>query len=242
MNRHNFKFTTLNSDGKYMMSKTKLYLFCILCSVILIGSGLQTNHAQVSQNQLPYSFSSEPFIHPKIVKDLSTWMSDRGDQVVSINLLDSQDSNRYYGNKHILETDGEHPFVFTKKGSTSFGYEYVGTTNSGITILLTSDYGGGSGQFMGLLFLTLSNDQGISCDWEESVIRFDRDRLLITKLGSVWLGDRWSGELRVDGNELFVGKDNGWFSTSGGTGGGHLSYDRRDRVLKIESVPTKKIN
>ena len=44
-----------------------------------------------------YSFRKAPFVHPKIVDDLIGNLSDTGEQVVAINLLDSQDSNRYFG-------------------------------------------------------------------------------------------------------------------------------------------------
>lgn len=58
------------------------------------------------------------------------------------------------------------------------------------------------------------------------------------KLGEIPLGDRWSGKLKVKGNKLFVGKDTGWFTVSGGAGGGWLSYDLKDRILKIDPAPS----
>ena len=39
-----------------------------------------------------YSFKMAPFVHPKIINDLVGSLSDSGDQVVAINLLDSQDT------------------------------------------------------------------------------------------------------------------------------------------------------
>ena len=49
-----------------------------------------------------YSFRTPPFVHPKIVGDLVGSLADAGDQVVAINLLDSQDSNRYYGEIFVM--------------------------------------------------------------------------------------------------------------------------------------------
>ena len=44
-----------------------------------------------------YSFKTAPFVHPKIINDLVGSLSDSGDHVVAISLLDSQGSNRYFG-------------------------------------------------------------------------------------------------------------------------------------------------
>jgi len=41
-----------------------------------------------------FTFKGHP-IHPAIIQDLTTWISDGGDQVISINLADSMRSNRY---------------------------------------------------------------------------------------------------------------------------------------------------
>ena len=201
------------------------------CSAPPRREGLDTEHGRPD---LPYSFSKPPYVHPKVVQDLMTWLSDSGDQVVAINLLDSQDSNRYSGEVKVRESEGEAPYVYVTDGREKFGYEYVGTTTSGIDVLCTSDCGGGSGIFMNLLLVRWEEEMGIDCDWQDLTVRPDRKRLLIRKVGEIALGDRWAGKLEVRGNDLFVGKDEGWFTVSGGRGGGALSYDRKDRVLKVD--------
>jgi hypothetical protein len=142
---------------------------------------------------------------------------------------------------HIKEIPDKHPFVSLRKENEYFGYQYVGKTDTGIHILLTSDWGGGSGVFRRLMFVVFEIDKGIVCDWEKLSIHSAEERLLIKKLGEIGLGDRWSGELRVDGNKLFVGKDEGWFTVSGGTGGGWLSYNLKDRILSIDIDPTQTV-
>ena len=45
------------------------------------------------------------------------------------------------------------------------------------------------------------------------------------KVGQLSLGDRWGGELRVQGNKVVVGKDTGQYS-----------YNTNDMVLDLELV------
>lgn len=168
-------------------------------------------------------------------------MSDHGDQVVAINVLEAQDSNRFFGDVQVREIEGQNPFVFhrattVEDGLTNhsqFGYQCAGRTSSGAYVLYASDWTGGSGVFKSLLLVTFEYDKGMLCDWDKAVVRAGEKRLLIKKLGEIGLGDRWAGELKVEGNSVFIGKDTGWFTVSGGTGGDWMSYDRKDRVLEI---------
>ena len=70
-----------------------------------------------------YSFKKAPFVHPKIVGDLVGNLADAGDQVVAINLLTSQDSNRYFGDVFVTpQTDPLVPswrWVYTVDGEPS---------------------------------------------------------------------------------------------------------------------------
>ena len=200
------------------------------CLVALVGcSPSMPCSVNVPRKDFQFSFAREPYINPKIIQDFSTWISDKGDQVVAINVLESQDSNRYFGDVQVRKTDGQNPFVYletttVENGETNrqeFGYNYVGMTKSGVHVLYTSDWGGGSGVFKNLLLLAFEYDNGIGYDWDKREIRSDGKRLLLKKLGEIPLGDRWDGELKVEGNSIFVGKDKGWFTVSGGTGGGN---------------------
>jgi hypothetical protein len=216
-----------------------LHTRIIQVALLILGlsSGVafaEPEDAGLPQLELPYSFVEAPYIHPKIVQDLTTWVSDQGDQVVAINLSDSQESNRYFGEVEVRVSEMPHPFVYFQEPNLRFGYEYVGQTKSGLHILYTSEWGGGSGVFKGLLLVTFEHDEGIEVDWDGSVIRSGEQRVLLRKRGEIALGDRWDGTLRVEGDHLFVGKDEGWFTSSGGKGGGWLSYDRKDRTLDIE--------
>ncbi len=196
-----------------------------LLAAFAIGSLLPATPAD--SQQWPYSFVEEPFIHPRIINDFSTWLSDTGDQIVAINLLDAQGSNRYFGDVEIRAIDGECPWVSWERGGRngSFGYQYIGMTESNVHLLFTSNWGGGSGQFRDVMLLTIEPDTGI--DWEGK----ERERLLLRKIGEIGLGDRWAGELRVTRNTLWIGPDEGWFSVSGGSGSG----DRPERTLRIDA-------
>lgn len=176
----------------------------------------------------------------RIIQDLSTSISDRGDQIVAINLLDSQDSNRYFGETGVKEIAGQNPYVFTSTTNilgnetnlTEFGYELVGRTSSGVYVLKTGDWEGGSGSFQDLMFVTFEYDQGIDCDWGKGVVQFTGKRLLIKKLGEVVLGDRWDGSLKIRGDSLYIGQDKGVFAET--ERGGELSNYSTNRVIKID--------
>ena len=216
-------------------------LFAGLAALAVTGckpTQQEPKNATEPTEQILYSFDQSPFISPRIIQDLSCLISDNGDQVVAINLLKSQDSNRYFGDYEVVTNAGQNPCVqidstTIENGETnhsSFWYQYVGQTSSGIHILETANSAGGSGIFKSLLLVELQWDTGISCDWKNLVVKTGEKRLLIKKVGEIPLGDRWNGELKVIGNSVCVGKDHGWFTRTDGTGGG---YNTNDIVLEI---------
>jgi hypothetical protein len=226
------------------MNTFKSFSWLLLLNVVAVTGCSHSpcqNQATVPNKDFSYSFSHAPFVSPRIIQDLSPWVSDCGDQVVAINLLESQDSNRYFGDALVRNIDGQNPFVYTQPvtidngetNHTEFGYQFVGVTSSGVLILVTSDWEGGTGVFRNLLLVTLEYDKSIRCDWDKGVVHSSGKRFLIKRVGEIALGDRWDGELKVNGNSIVVGKDNGWFVTSGAKGASWLADDRKDRVLKI---------
>ncbi|HEV3075443.1 MAG TPA: hypothetical protein VHB47_13570 [Thermoanaerobaculia bacterium] len=199
----------------------------VLALAPLIGllSAASGNAADSASTTL--SFCRPPFVHPRLVQDLLGRLTDDSDQVVAINLLDADASSRYRG---AIQTRGvgklapRHAIVYTlvertEDGKTSgeeMGYEDVGLTRSGVHVLLTWSSGAWTMVPFTLLFVTIEEDRGMPHvylgDQRQVPIRLDRRRLLMRKLGEVILGDRWDGELRVDGNKVVVGRDRGPFS------------------------------
>ena len=133
-----------------------------------------------------YSFKKAPFVRPKIVGDLVGSLADAGDQVVAINLLNSQNSNRYFGDVFVTpQTDPlvpSWPWIYTVDGEPSgdeelatlrrrllgdfwgqevYAYRYVGTTQSGLDVLHQQYSGGGSGVFNSLVFVRIEADYGV---------------------------------------------------------------------------------
>jgi uncharacterized protein len=184
------------------------------------------------------SFTAAPFISPRIINDLSVWQSDQGDQVVAINLTDSQGSNRYFGDVD-TKRDGASTYVsFRTPGDTpgeqdaEFGYTHVGRTASGIDVLRTRESGGGTGIFEQLLLVKLERSETggelKSTGAKTGIFTFKKPRLLLRKLGEIGLGDRWNGDIKITGDQISIGKDRGVLSDL------ELS---KARVIKIDPAP-----
>jgi uncharacterized protein len=189
--------------------------------------------------EVSYSFTKAPFINPKIINDLSTELSDQGDQVLAINLTDSETSNRYACDVKIAKTGNRYPYVYSQEPveggearPAEFGYRYVGRTTSGVDVLYTAESGGGSGVFEGLMLVRISEESDAPSVEPASArvqtVIYRKKRLVIKKVGEIGLGDRWDGILDVKGNEISIGEDTGVLSGVEKTPA---------RVVKIGSPP-----
>lgn len=158
------------------------------------------------------SFIREPFISPKIIADMLGWFSDRGEQVMAVNLLSANDSNRYACDIQVDEEPDRHPFIWMQEEHDRVGYRYIGRSEDGVHVLHTVTSGGGSGSFHTLLFIRFINEPGITGEQGQIDIR---DRLIMKSHGTISLGDRYQGEISIKGSTLRIGKDTGWFSGRG---------------------------
>ena len=179
-----------------------------------------------------YSFKKAPFVHPKIINDLVGYLSDTGDQVVAINLLDSQDSNRYFGEISVTPQldpmEPSWPWVYSVDGEENadktlgelwgrpwYAYRYVGLTQGGLDVVHARYSGGGSGIFNRVVFTRTEMDRGVDypllreVESRKAAARPEvRDRELIRFVGKIPLGDRWLGTVEVVGNDVVVrGRD-----------------------------------
>ena len=236
---------------KYVVSGTAVFAAVVSLLVFLFGTdvigrlvggemvdGTRNGAAQTESLErhprlyATYSFKKAPFVHPKIINDFVGYISDVGDQVIAINLLDSQDSNRYFG--EILITpqrdpmEPSWPWVHSVDGEESaekelgelwgqpwYAYQWVGSTPSGLDVLHVRNSGGGSGIFNWVVFTRIEVDQGLDYPLARDVENRTeaarpafRARELLRFVGRIPLGDRWLGTIEIDGYDVVVrGRD-----------------------------------
>lgn len=152
---------------------------------------------------LRYSFTREEFINPLIVSELQGNLADTGHSVTSIDLVEANQSNRFFCELNIEMQDGS-KIVAAVEGEERFAYSYVGTSKSGIHIVHTSYSGGGSGNFHNILLLTISSRNGIVFD--EGKLG-EKERVVLSIIGCIPLGDRYCGDVNFDGKYLVVEPD-----------------------------------
>jgi len=165
-------------------------------------------------------FDGQP-LHPLIVQEFITWLSDGGDQIISINLKDAVGSNRYccddsfsaklsekkilahtdfvrdyktYDNNYISQED-------CGRGYCTFTYAHLGTTDNGAIVIQVWYSGGGSSTFSTLLFTKVKERMGANFDYENPAnLAFDKKQIVLEKLFSIALGDRQQPTISVNGN------------------------------------------
>ena len=137
-----------------------------------------------------YSFIGSEFINPRILEDLCGWLSDTGDQIVSINIEKSNKSNRYFGTVTTQEIDKQNPVVKSEHEEGWFKYQYLGCSFSGVHILQTWSNTGGSGVFCNIVMVILSVDSSFEQTDSENN---KTNRFVIKLIGCLPLGDRYDG-------------------------------------------------
>lgn len=163
-------------------------------------------------------------ISPKVIKDLVPSSLLDEDEVVSINLLNSQ-NGRYFNQDKDLKIEQEGNYfsveltypqeseVTSSEESTSperFSYSVLGKTTKGIFVLRVIKEQEGLILDSCLLFVRIREDKGFSY----STYNFDRERILIETLGLFPLEDRSartrvdraSSSVTMDGNSLTIEK------------------------------------
>ncbi|MCP5490125.1 MAG: ankyrin repeat domain-containing protein [Chlamydiales bacterium] len=139
----------------------------------------------------PYSFVEPPYISPYVIHSLTPpWPSYAQNDESAIEL--------WNGQSKAIE-NYEFPAFTQELGSletASFEYSYIGKTDQDVYVLLTDECTGGRGQFKGLLFFTIEVEPYLADENGE------RERIVIKRVGEHFLGDRWFGQLKVEGNQV----------------------------------------
>ena len=174
-----------------------------------------------------FFFGGNP-VHPKIIEDMITWVSDSGDQTVAINLEDSQGSNKYNFYEGLSASiENKKLWVEIEHDEGFFSYDFHGVSDNGIMVLGTAENGGGSGVFQQLMLfrikevavLELQHDtleEDIS--WSPStdygyeilksknsrISKSDKKIIYLEKVYKFLLGDRNYHSVSIDNNFLVL--------------------------------------
>jgi hypothetical protein len=128
-------------------------------------------------------------------------ISDSGNQVLSISLLDSQRSNRYFCENLSVSSEGFSISNHVEK--ETFTYKLIGKTKKGVFVILTSEWGGGSGVFYDLLLVRVK--RGVALEKIDHKNQITKDPLIVLeKLGSFGLGDRSNPQVSIRDNTIEV--------------------------------------
>jgi hypothetical protein len=149
----------------------------------------------VTEAQTRFTYEGKP-IHPAIVHAFSVWLSDSTTAVMAMDVSAATDSNQY-GQPVQTNQGGWQEITLDSDPDSgeesTFAYRCLGSLRGGVQVLETVESGGGSGQFMDLLFLRC----GV-------VSIGGHDRLLLKYLDQFGLGDRFTGEITLRGDRVAI--------------------------------------
>ncbi|HEX9213740.1 MAG TPA: hypothetical protein VF901_24765 [Bradyrhizobium sp.] len=147
-----------------------------------------------------FTVGGEP-VPPNIFRDMGDGdLADSGSIIVTIDAKAATGSNLY---ADPIKRNGA--WVAQSKASAGDktlaeeeAYRYVGMTANKLLVAITSYSGGGSGVFYSLHVLIAEPARAFDSEGKRY------ERLNVTTIRTVALGDRWNGDVRIDGNVVLV--------------------------------------
>jgi hypothetical protein len=163
------------------------------------GAEATQTAALVAEVRHSFTLGGKP-IPPEIFRDFGDGdLADSGAIWVTVDAKAATGSNLYYDD---ITRNGA--WVAQKKpgsgpgGDEQTAYSYIGAAENGLLVVLAGYSGGGSGDFITLHILDVTAARGF--DLEGKIY----DRVDLTNLRSIFLGDRWDGTVSVTKNAITV--------------------------------------
>jgi len=139
-------------------------------------------------------------IPPEIFRDFGDGdLADSGSIWVTVDVAAAAGSNLYYddikqGADWVVQSKPNQ----SVNGKEETGYKFVGMTANGMLVAIASYSGGGTGNFMTLHILDAALARAF--DSEGKVYQ----RVNLTNVQSVILGDRWEGDVKIAKNAIRI--------------------------------------
>jgi hypothetical protein len=156
-----------------------------------------------SLDEVRHSFTLDgKRVPPEIFRDMGDGdLADSGAILVTVDIKAAVGSNLYADD---IVKDGP-GWVAQRKidkeamnGYEETAYHYVGATANGLLVVIASYNGGGSGTFYTLHILDLAAARAFDLDGKIY------DRIDLTTLRAIPLGDRWDGTAKISGNAIEI--------------------------------------
>jgi hypothetical protein len=183
-----------------------VFRFCAVATLIAVAlaspasaDDTPSTASLLSEARRALTIGGKP-VPPEIFRDFGDGdIADSGAIWVTVDINAATGSNLYFDD---IKQDGK--WVTQKKMNPKAdtqeqtGYSYYGATANGLLVVVASYSGGGSGNFITLHILDLAAARAF--DFDGKVY----DRINLTNVRSMPLGDRWDGEIKIDKNTIRV--------------------------------------
>jgi hypothetical protein len=135
-------------------------------------------------------------IPPEVFRDFGDGdLADSGNIWVTVDLKTAIGSNLYFDE---IKQDGRWLSQRKAGSDEEIGYTHKGTTDNGLLVVLAIYNSGGTGRFTHLHILDIAPARAF--DFDGNVY----ERLNLTNLRTIPLGDRWGGEVSVEKNTITI--------------------------------------
>lgn len=175
-----------------------------ILSLVLVSHPAQAGDATrnlLYEVRRSFTLGGKP-IPPEIFRDMGDGnLADSLPIRVTIDVKAAMGSNLYYDE---IKPDGpgwvaQRPAdKDSLNGTDEYAYHYVGVTANGLLVIIASANTGGSGDFVTLHILDLAAAKAFDSGGQVY------DRINVTTLRDIPLGDHWDGMAQIDGNTIVV--------------------------------------
>ncbi len=173
----------------------------VLVVVVQAAQAGDATQSMLDEVRHSFTLSGKP-IPPEIFRDFGDGdLADSQAIRVSVDVKAAIGSNLYFDD---IKPDGRGWLAQrparggTALGIEEYAYHYVGATANGLLAVIASASTGGSGDFFTLHILDLAAAKAFTSDGAVY------DRIDVTALRDIPLGDRWDGSARIEGNTIIV--------------------------------------